>query len=615
MKKKLLNIPARVDSEPTKIDVRKSALSAWINALPLMDYTRSCEQMMEALHHLNCHHLDVKSRIQAMTLLSNRVDKLHKLIPRNFESDSLPLSEKKLKSKQQAELLLAECAIGHKIIVTDLVADRSILSRHKKALFFSIVKALHYMSLELIERFLIYRDPQEGTWQDIHKLYAISEQMGILDIAISGNAAHGEASTSINELYKKILLLSLADMSRLMTGEAAAVYKKLAEWSMLTSLSHCDDSFREGVVVDLGIDAPANHVFSEKPIKFLNGRVFDLSRLLAHMDKKIDVLGEQGKKGNNMLSARARQAMYIRLRFTWGTRGERGAVREPINKPVKLISGLHDCHRGLSDNAHFNPEHDELRFDPDWNKAGASPSDSAPASLGDSLSLVPEDQAPWLEEALESRMASNFNDKRVSQFNELKTHDAWEKIYSNEATNQARYERDSMPLTVTDCIQVDTSPGGMAVVCEQSQVGASLAVGKVVAISTDDSNDQWQTGVVRWLIMLPNNNIRCGMQILSQSAEVIAVKGLKGVGEDGEYFRAIMIPAEEGCGMSVIVPAAVYSSNTILSVVTQQALKYLVLKELLNNSASYNQFLFEEIDKPMLGINLMAKIDRNRRSF
>lgn len=605
MKKKLLNIPLRVDSAPTAIDVRKSALNAWVEALPMMDYPHSCEQVTAALHHLNGHKLDVKQRIEAMTLLSNQVDKLHKLVPRNFDSDSLPLSEKQLESKQQSQQLLTECAIGHKIIVCDLVESRSLLFRHKKALFFSIVKALHYMSLELVERSLIYRIPIEGTWQDIHKLYAISEQMGILDVVISGNAAHGEASTSINGLYKKILLLSLADMSRLMIGEAETVYKQLAEWSKFTSLSHSDDSFREGVVVDLDLDTPANHVFSEKPIKFLNGRVFDLSRLLAHMDEQIDLLAEQGQKGNNMLNLRARQAMYIRLRFTWGTRGERGAVREPTKIAVRLISGLHDCHRGLSGDVHFNPEHDELRFDSDWKDSGASP--------GDPLSLIPEDQDPWVKEAIKTRVASNFNGHRSSQFDAHKKNDAWEQIYTNKLSNPDRYERGSMVLPVIDCIQVNVSPGGMAIVCNREQVGAALAVGKVVTISV--SNGKWQTGIVRWLIMLPNNSVRCGVQIISQHAKVIAVKGIKGIGEDGEYFRAIMIPAEGDRSVSVIVPAAVYSSNTILSVVVNKELKYWMLKELLNNSASYNQFSFKEIDKLMLGLNLIAKIERNRRSF
>ncbi len=602
-----LNIPLRANAAPTEIDIREPALRTWIEALPLMDYAHSCEQVTNALHHINCHQVDVKARIKAVTLLSDRVDKLYKIVPRSFDSDSLPLSEKQLKSKQRPQQLLAECAISHKIIISDLIADKKLLARHKQALFFSIVKALHYMSLELIERFLVYRTPEEGTWQDIHKLYAISEQMSVLDIAISGSAAQGEASTSINELYKKILLLSLADLSRLMMGEAESVYKQLAEWSRLTSLSRSDDTFREGVIVDLGIDAPASHIFSEKPLKFHDGRIFDISRLLAHMDEQIEVLAEEGQKGCNMLSVRARQAMYIRLRRTWGARGERETVREPIKTPMKLISGLHDCHRALSDDAPFNPEYDELHIDHDLNKLETG-------SLDD-LSLVPEDENPWEREEMESRAASNIKGNRVSQFDDSTKSDAWEKIYSNRLAEIGRQERASAPLTVTDCIQVDTSPGGMAIVCDSGQVDASLAVGNVVAIAVNDADGRWEAGIVRWLVMLPNNDIRCGVQVLSDQAVTIATKGLKGVGENGEYFRSIMIPAEGDCRASVIVPAAVYSNNTVLSVVVGSELKYLALKTLLNNSASYNQFSFEEVAKPALGMKLKTKLDRDHRAF
>ena len=605
MKKKFLNIPPRSDDTPISMDVSESAIKAWIVALPTLDFVESCLQMVDLLHELNRHQLEVTERVKVMSWLSARVDKLHRIMPRNYDSQSLPLSQKQLMLKIQAQELFAECAVAHKVIVSDLIDNRALLTQNKKALFFSIVKAMHYMSLGLIERFLVYQSPDKGTWHDFHKLFVISEQMGILDIAISGNAARGEGSTSINELYKKILLLSLADMSRLMMGEAETVYKQLAGWSKFTSLSKLDDSFRCGVIVDLGIDEPANHVFSEKPVKFLNGRLFNLTRLLEHLDGQIDVLTEQGMAGKNMLSARATQAMYIRLRFTWGVRSKRGAVREPITSAVKLISGLHECHRGLSNKRHFNPEHDELRFDAEWNDVG---------DTSGALTLVPEEEIPWEKDVIEARAKANLNGNRVSQFDENSRRDAWEKIYSTSVIERARQENTG--LQIIDCLQVDRSVGGMAIVCDSEQSAASLAVGKVVAVSlAGDQSSQWQTGVVRWLVMLPNHDIRCGVQILSNQAETIAARSIKGVGEEGEYFRSILIPEEESCPASVLVPAAVFSLNTILSIVTISELKYFKLKELLNNSASYNQFSFEEIERPNMGINLKAKIDRNRRSF
>jgi len=606
MKKNFLNIPLRVDEPPTAVDVGESAIKEWINALPTLDFAASCVQMVDALHHINRHQVGLAERIKAMSLLSARVDKLHRIMARDYVSQSLPLTEKQLSLKMEAQELFSECAIGHKIIVSDLVENRELLTQNKKALFFSIVKAMHYMSLGLIERFLVYQEPEKGTWLDFHKLFVISEQMAVLDITISGNAAHGEESTSINELYKKILLLSLADMSRLMMGEAEAVYKLLAGWSRYTSLAKPDDSFREGVIVDLGIDEPANHVFSEKPIKFLNGRLFDLTRLLGHLDGQIDVLTEQGMEGssNKMLSARARQAMYIRLRFTWGVRSERGAAREPINTPLKLISGLHDCHRGLTNKKHFNPERDELRFDAEWNDVG---------DTSGALSLVPEEASPWEKDVIEARAEANLNGNRVSEFDENSQRDAWEKVYSTSLIEQARQE--NAELKVIDCVQVDTSAGGMAIVIDSEQSDASLAVGKVVAITIGGEIPQWQIGVVRWLVMLPSHDIRCGVQILSDHVETIAARAIKGAGEDGEYYRSILVPAEGDCPASVLVPAAVFSLNTLLSIVTESELKYFKLKELINNSASYNQFSFEEIDKPNMEINLKAKIDRDRRSF
>jgi len=595
-----LNTPKQENSPPTEIDIRTSALQSWIEALPLMDYARSCEKVTNALHHINRHQLDVKARIEAVTLLSERVEKLHKIVPRSFDSDALPFTEKQLASKQGPQRLLAECAISHKIIINELLADPKLLAKHKQVLFYSLVKALHYMSLELIERFLIYRIPAEGTWQDIHKLYVIAGKMSVLDISISGSAAQGEASTSINELYKKILLLSLADLSRLMMGEATSVYKQLAEWSKLTSLLALDDAFREGVVVDLGIDAPASHILSKQTLKFHNGRVFDISHLLVYLDEQVDVMTEQGQSGGNMLSVRARQAMYIRLRRTWGSRGEREAGREPIKTPMKLISGLHDCHRVLSDDAPFNPEYDELHFEYESKKTVAGGLEG--------LALVPEGDSPWEREEMESRAAANIKGNRTSQFDDSTKADAWEKIYANKLAEVERQKRESTPLIATDCFQVDISPGGMAIVCDKAQANAALAVGKVVTIRASNDDASWQAGIVRWLVMLPNNDIRCGVQVLSEHAVTIATKGVKGVGNNGEYYRSIMTLADEGSVASVFVPASVYSVNSIINAVVGGGVKYLALKSLLNNSASYNQFSFEEVSKPVVGGLIKAKL-------
>ncbi len=601
-----LNTPKRENAPPTDIDVRVSALQSWIEALPLMDYARSCEKVTNALHHINRHQLDVKARIEAVTLLSERVEKLHKIVPRSFDSDALPFTEKQLASKEGQQRLLAECAISHKIIINELLADPKLLAKHKQVLFYSLVKALHYISLELIERFLIYRTPADGTWQDIHKLYVIAGKMNVLGVSISGSAAQEEASTSINELYKKILLLSLADLSRLMMGEAKSLYKQLAEWSKLTSLIPLEDAFREGVVVDLGIDAPANHILTDKPLKFHNGRVFDISRLLSHLDQQIEVMTEQGRSGGNMLSVRACQAMYSRLRRTWGARGEREAGREPIKTPMKLISGLHDCHRVLSEDIPFNPEYDELHLEFESKKKDAG-------SLDGVLSLVPEGENPWEQEEMESRAAANIKGNRISQFDDSTKSDAWEKIYAHKLAEAERQKKASAPLIATDCYQVDTSPGGMAIICDKHQVKAALAVGKVVTVAASDNEAVWHAGVVRWLIMLPNNDIRCGVQILSEHTLTIATKGLRGAGENGEYYRSIMIPVDEGREASVIVPAAVYSVKSVLSAVVQGKLIYLMLKSLINSSASYNQFSFEEVEKPRVGEGLKAKLERDRR--
>jgi hypothetical protein len=80
----------------------------------------------------------------------------------------------------------------------------------------------------------------------------------------------------------------------------------------------------------------------------------------------------------------------------------------------------------------------------------------------------------------------------------------------------------------------------------------------------------------------------------------VATRAVQGVGQGGEYFRALVLSATEldDPDASLIVPGAIYDIGTVLAINSRDAIKYVELTGLLESTRSYSHFRFKVVGTP-----------------
>jgi len=135
--------------------------------------------------------------------------------------------------------------------------------------------------------------------------------------------------------------------------------------------------------------------------------------------------------------------------------------------------------------------------------------------------------------------------------------------------------------------------GGLCLACD-GQCKVQTRVGELVAYKSEaDVESEWRLGTLRWLRCQTEDALELGIMRIADEAVAVAVRAIAGVGTGGEYFRALIAgngtdPVLE----SLIVPAAMYDTGSILVINSGMDLRYVSLTQLIATSTSFSQFNF-----------------------
>jgi hypothetical protein len=285
--------------------------------------------------------------------------------------------------------------------------------------------------------------------------------------------------------------------------------------------------------------------------------------------------------------------MFNHLTMAWSARSERQFGRTPQAIPVEFTIGIGACHTIHAAGIKFIPEEDDLRL-------RAAQSGNTP---GFDLALMPENQTPWLYEDKALQLRTGIVTPQTSNFVSYDSRDEkdmWVKVYTSSAQRTHDDSPDPMPRTII-CEQQDASRDGLSLHCPANQA-IQLRVGELIGFKTGKPSqaNEWLIGSVRWIQSTHDNHIEFGIGKIADSALSIATKGVKGVGEGGEYVRALLVPRLDPMEYSttLIAPAAIYDLHSILLVNTGTQLLYVQLKKLLESTGAYTRFQFTITEPP-----------------
>ena len=568
-----LHIQQRKSKATAGFDASPAAVARWLEALPVVNLGETARQLYEALGDLAQRDLPPATRFKLLEQLRPRVFYVLEALKKHVVGQTFPLADKPRKVARLARELLRGLGDGYKILLMQEVAASG--RRDTRNLTISLHRAMQCEAQLLLKTYQAYSPHPEGAWSDIHQLYRYSEAQDLHRTQVQVEVPEGTLPSSIEALYKQILLLALACPYRMRHGEAEQVQARLERWaqhSRLTSMSlpgHHPGLFMSHLASD---DPPIYRSLRQ------GGENDVLCRALDTADLAEDIRAELATLPEEQPVPAPLEHTLRRLMLAWGVMPKRRFSRSQQSARASVAMGLATSHYFISGEAAFSP---------------------AAGSLGN---------GGYQEKP-------SFQPEPVSS-DRGRLPDAWELEPApiNHGTPQQRH-RVEIPTGMEENLappgfqshdwhMVNVSAGGYCLLWDQLE-NSRAQVGELVGIRELDDPDSfhWRLGVVRW--MKSSTGLELGVQMLSPGAVAVGARPYPAISKDPQFTRALLLPEihalEQPATLLLTSPPFRVGGNAIINSHGREV--KVRLDKLVENTGSFAQFQFTTLEENVRAAN------------
>ncbi len=549
----ILDLPMQAASRPQPY-MRVKGLKRWMNDLPTADCQRTAVAFVEQLDKLNNGNYLPQERACLMDNLRPLVQQLVNTLSQQVRKSYTPLSSRALERYQLLQDVLAKMATGYELVVNALAMTRPHREHDEMLLREALYFSSQYLARQLLEAYLVYMPEPKNCWLELHQLYqyAANTAMASLTVDDPFPDISVPVANTVELIYKRIVLLALAEPYHLMKNEAREFYYLLSAWASNCELLPSVNIASEG---EFGLDAntgsPPRFINNEIEWETENGYIIDISEAQKRLDMQLQRilranLLELEDSNHTLMQQRQQRDMLLRLADAWQGVLSRNAERSISEAHIEMATGLNAGHHYISLGKAFSPEVDELRIKSD--------------------EIEPTIFAAAYRSALQK--------DRCHHNRAYETNPWWQRNFSRQGA--------ALHCSV-DCPKLRTAVGEVVTYCDPG-----------------NTPTRWKIGVVRWLHASPENQLDLGIMNIADSAVAVASKALAGCGGGTDYFRSLLVPKQVSLQQQrcLIVPANIYDINSVLAVSMKHRIFYVKLTKLLLSTQTFSQFEFDVIDKP-----------------
>lgn len=535
-----LTIPARSDVPDPRVETRPGELRRFLDSLPFTDAVKACGMASAGVAALNRQALSPQHRLPLVELYRQTFRTLIRLLERPLHSGTTSRQSRQAGDVLQALRGLArELAFGYKIIVTDGIGPNQ-RRLNERTLQTGILRAIRFLGLELLFDFHAYTPAPAHVWREINQLYDLALEREVADSTFIDDENSAIPSSSIAHVFKQIALTARSDPYHLASGEVWRVHHLLDRWAELAKVIRiADNPRRDGMfLIDLrGASAPAplgEDFTSFDPRRHRLLDTHDLARWIDDQIRELE-LGNLALLDNLYLDLPPREAVRL-LRYlllTWWHCPTRQHDRQERLVWVDGACGLASAHRLLSE------------------KTDEEPSASV-ASSSDAIEISRSGARP-----------------------------------QPATLNPVRQERWRL---------LNHSTGGVAVAV-RLPCDPSLRVGQLVVLRTAaEQSDGWLIGAVRWLSQENEDEIKVGVQYLSDNATPVTVQDTAGGGTgrlpgllvEVQHARRAMPP-------QLVTPHGFYQGDREFLFLADQRQTRVRASKLIESTNAMDRFYFERL--------------------
>jgi len=582
----LLSIPHQLRPSGNAFPTRPKQVEAWVDALPMANIGECARQIYTTLREMNRLIIAPQDRFKSLEALRPPLFVVTEALKKHYTRQNLPLSPKNQKIAELAIQLNSEMAIGYKSVIEDTLA-KSFSRLKMKSIGVNIHRAMHYLSSVLLCAYQIYIHHPENTWLELNRLYLFAEENQLHDKLIKDSVAESDTlGSTIEDNYKQILLLALANPYGLRQHITEAVYNALLDWApycRILPFDVCRET--EGCTsINLNSDAAPGFFCDDggsNPIFCRNVDTTEMTRIVSN-----SILPQGSSSGG------IPEEVLKRLALTWSGKSRRAFSRTASNHEITITLGLSATHHYIDEI--LRP----LRVGVRSLCAGTIENFNVQPVLGspdDSMELG----RPALYTSTPVFGISNIDDHTPDVWDPDYTYRASNPTYSMSANEEDDRRRKEALFTPVDCKGVNESAGGYCLLgrLEYDKDSRRVQVGELVGLNDDTSDPaQFSIGIIR-RIKSWNNGLELGIQKLAPCAEAIATAAIPKDGESKKYNRSLILPELSGIKQPATIITHAWQREGDKIIINIHGQKALVkLDKMLESTGVFAQFEFTVLE-------------------
>lgn len=524
-----LSIPEQRTNPGVSLETGLAPTERWLARLPMLDLPQAARKIHDALFVLNRTPLKDDARLKLLELYRGPIMIIGHEMQLPQVGFALPLAGKSKQVAELARLLGSELAIGYKAVVMARL-HRLKPAQQREQIILPVYRALEQLAHTLLKSYAYYAPYPAGAWREIHALYRYAESLGILDKNVEEPPLPA-AVDHIEHLYKKALLLGLADPYHLPFGVIEQVYTQMDRWvALVRLLPHMDgtnqkcqfqidlDTDRAGALQS-GADGDnhARHVF------------LDTRDLVRSLHAQLLTLQNHDAEG---AAADERNEDVLRHLVTaWGLGPTRRFARIHRDGQCEIAVGLDSVNFVINGEKYFE------------------------------CTSVDEDDTG-------QTVLGTYGHQKLQRRRGAVTKHAW--------------------------IVMDESASGLGLNA-QAPENVQARVGDVIATRLTAPHADWAVGVIRWLKSAGSEHMVVGVQRLAPAARAAAVKPVQintdGV---DELVLAVLLPEMPALKTpeSLLTPRGIFAAERNLFMDTGDGLHMIRAKRLIESTRAFERFEF-----------------------
>ena len=566
-------------------DTRPAQVEAWVASLPLANLGESSRLLFEALSKTNGQEMPAEQRFRMLELLGTPLHTVVEGLKVHFVGKSFPLGDKGRQIVQLTQTLMNLMAAGYRRVVEDSGDKRGFMRDNRQAIV-AVHRALTYHGQALLRAYQVYAPYPPGVWQRVHRLYQFAEAQGFAQTAIKDDSPAADGTATVEDAYKRILLLALACPYRLRQGEVEQVYHWLGEWARHAALSKLVETRNPNslFVANFETDDPPTYRVLRHTEQHSDAcRLLNASRLA---DAIRDT--HQPQRSDKRTARQINEQVLRRLMLAWGVMPKRRYTRTQKQSTAAVAMGLSTVHYFIGGDAVF----DDARYGDDetlFNK---------PARF-EAGELPDQQYMPDVWTMSDIHIAHGPSDSHKDTFgNQYIDFNTTETKKPRPAFTPMPRPSHVVSYEMHEWKMLNVSAGGYRLLWDKSE-DSQAHVGELLGLreSGDPDSFHLSLGVVRWMKQSVERGLELGVEMLSPGAVAVGTKIHK-IGGGTEYLRSLLLPAVKAIGQpaTLLTPALPYHVGDIVMVNSHGKEARVELTKLVENTDSFAQFQFRPLD-------------------